>query len=446
MFQSHSCLRLLAMCWWLCVLPLRSTAGQDPIAVPEAANHPATHGRVYRLTLEEAQRLSGGIRDPLLRIAELQEEAARQRRLGAQADYFPKVTGLFANLHFNKPTNGFLTVLLPGRIITESVNVFFKDQTMFDFSVLQPVTPLFSIHQRVIMARADETMAKLRKELAASETMSRVEKTYFDLLIAQYELDGAEADAKETGMKWPGTPDLGLPQTTHEQELEVIKTERAVGSAVMLVKELTATLNGILGLPDGTTLELVHPDPLVEDVSFQEITEKAMVSNPEIVKAEQIAVKARAGAKLAKMAYFPSVSVIGGYVNQNTLNVFPEDASYIGFVASYNVFDFGKRERVVKDRRAQLAEAEMALQLTKSKVAAMIRSSFLELERSRRLSQMVRRMSASGQPGGGNRVLNRPETESARARLAAEMLRVELEHRQAFRRLQELIGVGENER
>jgi len=52
-------------------------------------------------------------------------------------------------------------------------------------------------------------------------------------------------------------------------------------------------------------------------------------------------------------------------------------------MGSYNLFDFGKREHTVKERNAQLSAAELAVQLTKAKVAESVKNSFFQLERSK---------------------------------------------------------------
>jgi Outer membrane protein len=119
--------------------------------------------------------------------------------------------------------------------------------------------------------------------------------------------------------------------------------------AASRVKELTASLNDLLGLPAETRLELVPPDPLVENLSLNEATANATDGSAEVVEAEQTAIKAHAGSKLAKMEYFPTIAVMGGYTHQNVVNVIlKENFGYIGIIGTYTLFNGGKRERGVK--------------------------------------------------------------------------------------------------
>lgn len=50
-------------------------------------------------------------------------------------------------------------------------------------------------------------------------------------------------------------------------------------------KELTVSLNRAMGWPDDTELELVPPDPLVENFSLAEIADKAVAANPDVIVA-----------------------------------------------------------------------------------------------------------------------------------------------------------------
>jgi outer membrane protein len=394
---------------------------------------------VRRITLDEAQQLASGSSNPLVRLAALQVRAAKEHRLGVQSLYFPNISGQFENLHFNKNTGPVLTLDRLG--LTVPVEIISKNQTAVNFSAIQPVTPIFAVHQLVRIARADETIAKAKAGVPAAEAASKVEKNYFDLLIAERELVSAEAESKKIQAKWLTASNSGAPSVSRQQETDMIGAEKDVMLATSKVTELTASLNDMLGLPEGTRLDLVPPEPLVEDTSMDEAVGKAVAANAMVVEAEQTAVKARAGSTLSKMQYFPSVAIVGGYTNQNALRIIlPRDFSYIGAIATYTIFDFGKRERGVKESNAQAEMAELAVPLTKAKVSADVKSSYFELERSRKLSQLARRMVSATQVMEASVQPDNSDVESAQAKMEADMFRAELEYRQAYSKLKSLMG------
>jgi outer membrane protein TolC len=204
---------------------------------------------------------------------------------------------------------------------------------------------------------------------------------------------------------------------------------------------LTASFNDLLGLPAETRLELVPPDPLVENLSLSEATTNATNGSAEVVEAEQTAIKAHAGSKLAKMEYFPSIAITGGYTHQNVINtVLPENFGYIGVIGTYTLFNFGKRERGVKEARAQAEAADLGVQLTKAKVAGAVKTGYLRLERSRQLYQLARRMLSAGRVVEASYQQDGQDIDPARAKLEAELFRADLEYRQAYAQVKNLIS------
>jgi len=410
------------------------------VAPATAVLRPGTDG-VLRLTLDEAQRAAAGASNPLVRLGELQVEAAKQHRLGVQAQYFPALTSSYMGFHFNKHPGDVLTTEGPlGTPRQVSVNIVNKDQNTVNLMAAQPITPLLAIYQLVKIARADENIAKAKAGMPVAEVAMQVEKTYFDLLVAQRELTSAEADSKKIQAKWLTASNSGKPFVSTAQETDMLSAEKTVLLSTSKVKELTASLNQMIGLPDATTLELVAPEPLVENVSEDEAITKA-VGNPEVIEAEQTAIKARAAVTLSKMAYGPTVAVLGGYTNQTSINiVFPRAAGYIGTMASWTIFDFGKRESGVKEAKANAEAASLGVTLTKAKVAAKVKSTYMELDRSRQLYQLASRMVSASRVVDASYKPEDPDVESARAKMEADMFRAELEYRQAYAKLKALMG------
>ena len=306
-----------------------------PSVSPNSDNAP-TGAR--RITLEEAQQMAAGASNPLVRLGQLQVEIAKQHRLGVQSQYFPSISTTFLNNHLNKQTGQVLSIRRPiaGGLISIPVNIIAKNQTLFNANATQPVTPLFAIYQLVKIARADENIAKAKVGMPVAEAANRVEKNYFDLLVAERELITAQSEAKKIQAKWLTASNSGSPRISAEQEADMLAAEKTVSLPASKVRVLTASLLGMVGLPEGTKLVLVPPEPFVEDVSFEEVAAKAEAANPEVVEAEQTAVKAHSGLKLSKMAYFPTVAIVGGYANQNLVSnaVLPTDFSYIGVLGT----------------------------------------------------------------------------------------------------------------
>ena len=272
----------------------KASFADQGIVLATTVMKPGSDG-VFRLTLDDAQQAAAGPTNPLMRLGELQVEAAKQHRLGVQGLYYPNVSTFLDNLHLNKQTGEVLA--LPHLGLALPVNIFAKNSTIFNGTATQPVTPLFSVYQLVKIARADENIARAKAGMPVAEAAMKVEKNFFDLLVAQRELTSAEADAKRVQAKWLTASNSGTPIVSTVQETDMLGAEKAVLLSTGKVQELTASLNQMIGLPQETKLELIPPPPLVEDISQQEATDKA-AANPAVIEAEQTAIKAHAGLAL----------------------------------------------------------------------------------------------------------------------------------------------------
>jgi outer membrane protein TolC len=403
-------------------------------------------GTPRRITLEEVkQQLVNPAANPLARLGQLSIEAARQHVIGAKADYLPKISATVANLHYSEFLGQVLTLQRPltGGLLQVPVPLLTQNQTVVAVTFVQPITPILQVYQLVKIARADLRIAEAKAGVAVAKNVrnSELEETYFKLLIAQRKLATAEFKV--------GSPDsrplyastsIKL-SSSSGQDLELIEAKKTLLTAGAEVKELTASLNRVMGWPEDTELELVPPDPLVENISLQEIADTSTVGNPEVIEAQQTAIKARAASVLSKLAYVPTVAATGGFIYQNAVPLLPNTFGYGGVMVSYNLFDFGKREAAVKEASAQLGMAELGVELTKAKVAEGIKKTYYELERTRQFSQLAQQMGSSVMRLVS--VSSAPETtevKAARANAEKEMFEADLAHRQAYARLQALLG------
>lgn len=404
-------------------------------------------GRIRRITLEQVkqQQFVSPANSSLARLGQLSIEAAKQHLLGAQADYFPKFGATVANLHYSEFLGQVLSIQRPlsGSTTQVPVPLFSQNMTIAAVTFVQPITPLFQVYQAIRIARADERIAMAKAGVPVSKNVSdtQIEETYFKLLIAQRRLTSAELNLKDNGNRpayaSASTELLRAPGEDREL-MEARKTLLTEGAEV---KELTAALNGIMGWPECTELELAPPDPLVENISLEEVADMSSAANPEVIEAEQTVVKARAASVLSKLAYVPTVAAVAGFAFQNAIPLVPNNFGYGGVMVSYNIFDFGKREHAVKEASAQLGMAEIAVELTKTKIAANIKKAYFELERSRQLSQLAQKMGSSVAPlMNVSTTSESVEMKAARAKVEMELLEADLGHRQAYARLKALLG------
>ena len=420
-----------------------SAQGPGTTASQESSLVWSSQGR--HLTLDYAQQVASQPDTLLARLGQLEVDTARQLRLATRADYFPQIATVFYTAHFNKFL-GPEFVLRPralgtlGALGAPTIGfpLFGQDQNFIAVTATQPITPLFKVREAVAIARADENIARAKAGMAVATNASAVEKNYFDLLLAQKEAALAEARVRNARAgQGAGTTLVTL--SVEQSGVETtVDADYALREASSKVGTLTASLNELLGWPADTRLELEPPTPLAETLSLQQVVAQAFKANADVIEAEQNVRKAEAASNLSKLDYVPDIAVTGGYVFQDdVIPALPEDFTYIAVIGSYNIFDFGKREYSMKARSNQLRMARTALELTKAKVAASARASYMELEQARARSEHARGTGAAA-IRDAKYATDGADVRSAQTQL--EELRLDYEHRQAYASLKALMG------
>jgi hypothetical protein len=245
---------------------------------------PAQSDRIRRITLEQVkqQRFVNPATSLLARLSQLSIEAAKQHRLGVQADYFPKLGATFANLHYSQFLGQVLSVRRPiaGSLAQIPVPLFSQNWTIAAVTFTQPITPLFMVNQAVRIARAEERIAMAKAGVSAAKNARdiEIEEVYFKLLIAQRQLTSAELKLRRTeNQPLYAAASVELVRGP-VQEPDLVRAKKALLTAATEVRELIASLNRVMGWPDETELELVPPDPLVESISLEEVADKSAAS------------------------------------------------------------------------------------------------------------------------------------------------------------------------
>jgi outer membrane protein TolC len=417
MFRNAPALRIL--CKLTIAALLLTTRGMGQDRSPD----------VRFITLDDAKGRATGAATS--NVAQLGINAAKYHRQAAQADYFPKLSAEFLNLHYNKFMGQ--TIQLFRR--QAALPLFGKDETAVALTFVQPVTQLLQVRQAVTIARADEQIARAKGAQLASQISENVERVYFDLLIAsrRQTIARKKVEALQNTQQLASTVTLQT-RNVVDHAAAFLEASKELVTTDSQVSELTQSLNALIGFAPDTKLVLAVPEPALETISLTQATQQAVTNSPEVVEAEQTLVKARAASKLSKFDYIPAVAVTGGYLNQTqpVIPLLPNDFSFIGVIATYNIFDFGKREKTVSERNTQVQMAEASVSMVKSKVAASVQKTFLDLQRSQKIRDLTRRLAASYQEAS-------IEDTSARASAESEMFQAELDYRSAYTQLKQLV-------
>jgi outer membrane protein TolC len=356
---------------------------------------------VRHLTLTEAVHLAIS-QNRALKIARLKVRENQEKRNHEHAGYFPELTNQSNALHITDlqvielPAGSFGAIggiPIPERslIVPQGQLTFFSSGTM----LAQPLTQLIRIHaaNRIAAAELAASREDLRK--AENQVALDVHSLYFGILIARLQKQAAEQQSVyATENLRESEEDIrngaALRIAALQGRSSLLESQQAVLTAELQLADLTTELNDLLGLPLDTRLDLDPAVPQgVDERPREEYVRTAWAAHPEILAAEEVVRKARAAVTAAKSAYLPDITAYARHSYQDGVPFFVRNFGTFGFHMDWDVFDFGKRRAAVREREAQLAQAEENVRRLKEEVEVGIERAYNKVQRTRHLVQVA---------------------------------------------------------
>jgi len=353
------------------------------------------------LTLSEAVHLAIS-QNRALKIARLKVAENEQKKAGEHSAYFPKITNQSNLLHITDLENivipaGTLGVAAGSLIPAQNVGLPQGQKTFYSSGtqITQPLTQLIRVHAANRIAAAETATSRADLQTAENQVALQVHSLYFGILIAQLQKKAAQqqttfADENLRESEEDVRNGSALKVTAIQGRAGLLESEQLVLTADLQLSDLTTELNDLLGVPLDTQLQL---DPSVptdfDERPREEYIHTAWSENPEILAAEQAIRKAEAGVAAAKSAYIPDVTVYARDSYQDGVPFLVRNFGIFGVNLDWDVFDFGKRRAAVREREAQLAQAQENLRRMKDSVAVAIERSYNKLTRTKHLVQVA---------------------------------------------------------
>ena len=262
-------------------------------------------------------------------------------------------------------------------------------------SLAQPLTQLIRIRQANRIAASEIATSRDELKSAENEVAVRVHELYFGILVARLQKRAADRETAyaETRLR-ESEEDVrngsALKVSTIESRAGLLQSEQSALTAGLQLSDLTTELNDLLGLRLDTPLELIPvATSSLGERARDEYLKIAYSENPEIEAATEAVERAKAGVTAAKSAYIPDVSAIARQSYQNGVPFLVHNFGTFGLSLTYDVFDFGKRRAAVREREAQLAQAQENLERLKEAVSVRIERSYNKVERAKHMLQVA---------------------------------------------------------
>lgn len=417
---------------------------------------------VVRLTLTDAVHLAIS-QNRALKISRLKVIEKEHAKAAEHSAYFPVIKNQSNALHITDlqfveiPVGGFGTVAgtpIPAQGITlpQGKLTLYSSGTQ----ISQPLTQLIRIRQANRIAAAEVAISRDDLTKAENEVALDVHTLYFGILIARLQKQAAEQQrAYAVENLRESEEDIrngaALKIAAIQGRATLLESQQTVLTAELQLADLTTEFNDLLGLPLDARVEL---DPAVP-ASFdqrprEEYVQAAWAARPEILAAEEAVRKARAGVMAAKSAYIPDITAYARHSYQDGVPFLVRNFGTFGFNLSWEVFDFGKRRATVREREAELAQAEENLRRLKDEVAVAIERSYNKVERTRGLVQVATQVVNLRQEGerlAGNQLTqgvalmsDQRQATAATYKAEADFLQASLGYLLAWAELQQAVG------
>lgn len=384
----------------LFVLVKRRRPGKGPavaalvLALAFSAQAPGAKAEERRITLEEAVQMAVE-NNSMVRMATLRIRETEAREQQARANYYPQVdneSSLYNIVEKQRivlPAGSLGVIPQLGAIPPAPATVFQGGRSLLlaQTTVVQPLTQLFKIREGNAVARADTGLAKTQAERARVEIAAKVREVYYTLLGLQARQRAAQAaitaaeeklkegrDAVETGTV--------LEVRAMQAQAALLESRQARMTVDIQLEDASAEFNELLGAPRDTKFVLTAPQGGQKLPAIEEALAMAKAQNPELSAAAQTLEKARHAVKAAKADRIPEVGAFAQHIYQSGVPFLASNNGVAGLRLNVDLFDWGKKSGVIKEREAQLALAEEEMHRVERRIA-------IDVEKAHRRVQQV---------------------------------------------------------
>jgi multidrug efflux pump subunit AcrB/outer membrane protein TolC len=369
------------------------------VALMSASNVEAAQ---KKLALDEAIDMAAK-NNSLVKLASLRIREFEGKQIQARSNYFPQLSNesslynIVEKQRLTLPSGSLGVIPQLGAIPPSDTTVFQGGRSLLlsQTTLAQPLTQLFKIREGNAVARADIDIAKTQVDRARVEIAAKVKDLYYMMLGLQARQRAAQAAtvAAEARMKeGRDAADTGtaLEVRAMQARAALLESKQANLTLDIQIEDVTVEFNELLSLPLDTELVL-SPAPANSAIpSLDESLGKAIVRNAELLAARQTVEKARHAVSAAKADRIPELGLFTQHIYQNGVPFLASNNAVVGLRLNCNLFDWGKKSGVIKERNAQLAQAEEELSRIERRIHIDVQKAHRRIRRVAGLASVAR--------------------------------------------------------
>ncbi len=314
------------------------------------------------LTIEGAVDY-GLVHNPVFQAADEDLNAAKKAVDMARAGFLPRLDTSYSYTRW-KDTPVIKIQGIPGAA-GDVVETSSKDVNYWEAQVTQPLFQGFGLKAQYEMAKEERNVAGFRKEETRLNLIRDIGSAFLQVLLVRRTLHVATESVAQLEAHLRDAEALFRQGLTPRND--VLKAEVALADAkqrqTTVAKQLLITrarLNRLLGLDEGTELELAEWDKLPSSSrketnvpAFEALLNRAEKARPELSAIAASIRETEQGARLARSSAYPHLSLFGAYYREGedflaSENDFAnENNAAIGIRMDWNLFEGGRMQAEV---------------------------------------------------------------------------------------------------
>lgn len=282
-------------------------------------------------------------------------------------------------------------VLLPNQ--DESFTVGKKSNYNIGVSAYQPLSQQAKIKTGIEASKLETVVSEKEKQKIALQIKHGIEQLYFGTLIAQKQLEEAQAKLElahtrmkdvENALEAGKTLDVnkvGLLANIADEEQNILK----LNFQIQNYKSDIAKLAGL----ESENFNLESSLPLLMGLPNVEEFKTELFANPDLQLANLSKNKAELGIKAAKLSERPDLGLIAGYAFQSGNPLAPANNPFVGINLKWNIQDLYANKQTQKQRAFQLKQAQENIDYTKQQLSYEIDKAYRKALQSKSLIEVA---------------------------------------------------------
>jgi outer membrane protein TolC len=285
-----------------------------------------------------------------------------------------------AKFNFNRGSLGSPSGVGPVPSNNTEVETTVRWSTFLVAAAVQPLTPLLRINEGIRFSEVTQQVVQEQRREQRHAVVNQVKRAYFEALHTQSALEATdEAIRFLQELDQVVQEQIAQRKALRADSLEVkTRLAEATHRAVTLESALASQkeqLNELLGRDVQSEFSLAPVSSIPHTLAQPEaaVTE-ALERRPSMKATRLLVQQAEHDKRVKELHYVPDVSVLAAHIQGvNIGQVLPEQISMAGFLLSWEVFDWGRKQRELGEKRRAVQQTRIGVLEAEARIAVEVR-------------------------------------------------------------------------